>query len=103
MAGQPGYWPVHTGKLVLAQFLLLPEASPAAQEGGGAGQPPRHVCAPPGGSFLMKGGTDCSPLPFTVGRAKWRVHLSHSGAVCLIKEFIGRVISPGSGPSRVTL
>lgn len=33
-----------TGKLVLAQFLLLPEASPAAQEEGGAGQPPRHVC-----------------------------------------------------------
>lgn len=61
------------------------------------------TCAPPGGSFLMEGGTDCSPLSFTVGRAKWRVHLSHSGAVCLIKEFIGRVISPGSGPSRVTL
>lgn len=38
------YWPIHTGKLVLAQFLLLPEASPAAQEGGGAGKPPRHVC-----------------------------------------------------------
>lgn len=24
------------------------------------------MCAPPGGSFLMKGGSDCSPLSFTL-------------------------------------